>query len=78
MNTDDYINQVFTEHLLINDYKKLTEPEATEYINSTKTTLKQLFLANKNLLSNPEIIYFEWSFKQKHRTLIFYGIPKIH
>ncbi len=47
MNTDDYITQAFIEHLLTNDYRPLTEPEAIKYITSTKTALKKLFLSNK-------------------------------
>jgi hypothetical protein len=78
LNRKDYITQVLSEHLLTNSYQNLPAELANHRITETKQLLKTLFYTHKNQLSQPEITYFERSFKARHRTPIFYGMPKIH
>jgi hypothetical protein len=43
-----------------------------------KTYLKKLIHDNQSNLPKEEYTYFQRSFKEFHRTPIFYGLPKIH
>jgi hypothetical protein len=78
LNRKDYITQVLSEHFLTNSYQNLPAESANQRMTDTKQLLKNLFYTYKNQLSQPEITYFERSFKVLHHTPIFYGMPKIH
>ncbi len=78
MDIDTYITQVLQEHLLTDSYIQLSNTEAEQRLNNTKNTLKILISSNEDILSKPELTYFQRSFKQKHRLPIFYGLPKVH
>jgi hypothetical protein len=43
-----------------------------------KTTLKSLIQVNSQLLSKPELTFFERSLHTYHRLPIFYGLSKVH
>jgi hypothetical protein len=78
MDTNTYIKQVLTEHLLTPAYRKLSETEAKLSLDNTKSILKNLILNNKQYLSKAELTYFQRSLQLHHRIPIFYGIPKVH
>ncbi len=78
MDVESYIRQILKEHLLTNAYKQLTLTEATERMESIKSTLKIIISANQDKLSSTEATYFQRSFKSNHRLPILYGLPKVH
>ena len=78
MDTQLYIQQVLTKHLLSVDYKQLSEPEAKLIMSNTANTLKNLVNDHKNSLTKAESTYFQHNIHSYHRTPIFYGLPKVH
>jgi len=78
MNREEYIKQVLTEHLLTPSYLKMNANLATAQISHTKQLLITTFQTFKHTLSRPELDFFTRSFKNQHRTPIFYGMPKVH
>jgi len=78
LNRDDYISQVLKEHLLTPAYQQLDCNSANHLILQTKERLIQTFHNFRHQLTKPEIDFFTRSFKQIHRTPIFYGMPKVH
>jgi len=78
MNYESYVQQVLSEHLLTSSYQFLEPNTANQRLLHTKNLLTTAFYNNKHLLSTAEITYFERSFKNQHRTPIFYGMPKVH
>jgi 6-pyruvoyl-tetrahydropterin synthase len=78
MDVESYIQQILKEHLLTNAYKQLTLTEATERMESIKSTLNSIISANQDKLSSTEATYFQRSFKSNHRLPILYGLPKVH
>jgi hypothetical protein len=54
-------------------------PSATKHrMEDLKKLLKKLIYDNKGSLPKEEFNFFQQSFKEFHRTPIFYGLPKIH
>jgi hypothetical protein len=78
MDTEQYVEQVLTEHLLTNDYKQLSKDEAKIKMDTIKMQLKLLINQNQQSLTKAEQIFFQCSFQTFHRTPIFYGLPKVH
>jgi hypothetical protein len=78
INRDAYITQVLQEHLLNPTYLQLSPEIATCRIGQTKQLLIDAFNTYKDMLTQPEIDFFMRSFKNHHRTPIFYGMPKVH
>jgi hypothetical protein len=78
LDADTYSKQVLQEHLLTRTYLQLSNTEATTRYETLKNTLKNIVASNTKSLSKSEIIYFQRSFKMKHRLPIFYGLPKVH
>ncbi len=78
LDTKAYTLQVLNEHLLTNDYRQLTPDNAKHKMEDIKTYLKKLIHDNQSNLPKEEYTYFQRSFKEFHRTPIFYGLPKIH
>jgi hypothetical protein len=78
VNRADYINQAITEHLLTPDYENLNPTTARKKLTETRDLLIQTYNRHKHSLTEAEIQYFSRSFKQQHRTPIFYGLPKVH
>jgi hypothetical protein len=78
INRTDYIKHILHEHLLTTDYEYLTHTVANNKLQNSKNQLIQAYHKHKHQLSDAEIQYFSRSFKQRHRTPIFYGLPKIH
>ena len=78
MNKNTYIEQILTEHLLTDTYRKLTANEAKNIIETVRSTLKNLISDNQDKFSKAEITYFQRSLRLHHRLPIFYGIPKVH
>jgi hypothetical protein len=78
LDTKQYIGQILQEHLLTPSYKQLSHQEALNTMETTKTTLKKLIQSNLQLLSKPELTFFERSLRSFHRLPIFYGLPKVH
>ncbi len=76
MNREEYIKQVLTEHLLTPSYLKMNTNLATAQISHTKQLLITTFQTFKHTLSRPELDFFTRSFKNQHRTPIFYGMPR--
>jgi hypothetical protein len=77
MNRSVYKERVLTEHLLSDAYIYMPTDQATAFLKKTAESLKFLYRQNKHLLSKPERQYFERSFIEKHRTPMFYIIPKV-
>lgn len=78
MDRDKYIKQNLIEHLLTDNYQQLSTTEATLRLQQTKQQLKETYYTYKNTLSLNEQNFFNRSFKNSHRTPIFYGMPKVH
>jgi hypothetical protein len=78
MDTKTYIKQVLQEHLLTSRYQQLSKQDSLNRLENFEATLKDLISSNLNYLSKSEVIYFQRSFKIKHRLPIFYGLPKVH
>jgi CRISPR/Cas system CMR subunit Cmr6 (Cas7 group RAMP superfamily) len=78
MDTQLYIRQVLTEHLLSADYKQLTETEARQIMGNVTETLKKLITEYKETLSKAEYTFFQQNIHSYHRIPIFYGLPKVH
>ena len=78
LETNHYISQVLTEHLLTADYLQLPEPTAKHRMEDIKTRAKLIIADNHHLLSKAELTLFQRSFQNYHRTPIFYGLPKVH
>jgi hypothetical protein len=78
MDREMYVTQMLNEHLLTKDYIKLTQQEALDKLQQMKLLFKDLISSNKDLLSQPELIYFTRSLKSQHRIPLFYGLPKIY
>ena len=78
MDTQLYIRQVLTEHLLSADYKQLTETEARQIMGNVTETLKKLITEYKETLSKAEYTFFQRNIHSYHRIPIFYGLPKVH
>ena len=78
INRSTYKEQVLTEHLLSDAYIYMPTDQATAFLKKTTESLKFLYHQNKHLLSKPKQQYFERSFTEKHRTPMFYMIPKVH
>ncbi len=78
MDTKTYIKQILQEHLLTSHYQQLSKQDSLNRLENFKATLKDLISSNLNHLSKSEVIYFQRSFKIKHRLPIFYGLPKVH
>jgi len=78
METKTYTLQVLKEHLLTKDYLQLPPDTAKNKLDDIKSYLKKLITDNQSELSKEEFTYFQRSFKEFHRTPIFYGLPKIH
>ena len=78
MDREMYVTQILNKHLLTKDYIKLTQQEALDKLQQMKLLFKDLISSNKDLLSQPELIYFTRSLKSQHRIPLFYGLPKIH
>ena len=66
------------EHLLTPTYKQLTLIAAKNKLNNTRQLLVDTCNQYKNTLSQAEQTFFIRSFKNQHRTPIFYGMPKVH
>jgi len=78
LDADTYSKQVLQEHLLTRTYLQLSNTEAATRYETLKSTLKNIVASHAKSLSKSEIIYFQRSFKMKHRLPIFYGLPKVH
>jgi hypothetical protein len=78
MNRDAYINQVLKEHLCTTSYLQLNSTIAVHQIAHTKQRLIEAFQAHRHTLTQPELDFFTRSFTNRHRTPIFYGMPKVH
>jgi hypothetical protein len=78
MDTETYVKQVLTEHLLTKDYKKLTKESARIQLDNIKAQLKSFITQHQTSLTKEEITYFQRSYKSYHRIPIFYGLPKVH
>jgi len=78
MDTTTYIRQVLQEHLLTSAYRQLSQGEAKNIMERSKTYLKELLSQHSKYLSKPELTYFQRSLKEFHRLPIFYGLPKVH
>ena len=78
MNRDKYISQVLKEHLLTPTYLQLDSNIAYHRGLQTKERLIDTFQIFQHQLTKPEIDFFTRSFKETHRTPIFYGMPKVH
>jgi hypothetical protein len=78
METKSYTLQILKEHLLTNDYLQLTPDTAKYRMEDIKTLLKKLIYDNITALPKEEFNFFQYSFKEFHRTPIFYGLPKVH
>jgi len=78
LDTKQYVGQILQEHLLTPSYRQLSHQEAINIMETTKTTLKNLIQATSQLLSKPELTFFERSLRSFHRLPIFYGLPKVH
>jgi len=78
LNKSTYIQQVFNEQLLSQDYQHLSEEAAKLLINNTKGALKTIINNNLHILPQPERTFFQRSFHLHYRIPIFYGLPKVH
>ena len=78
LETNSYIMQVLTEHLLTADYLQLPEPPAKHKMEEIKAKVKLIIANNHHLLSKAELTFFQRSFQNYHRIPIFYGLPKVH
>jgi hypothetical protein len=78
MEKDTYIKQVLSEHLLTQEYRRLTAIEAKNKIIDITEHLKKLINDNRHFLSKPELTFFQRSLQAHHRLPIFYGLPKVH
>jgi len=78
MNRDTYIKQVLTEHLLTSSYLQRNSAIAASQISHTKQILIETLQTYRHSPTQPEVDFFTRSFTNKHRTPIFYGMPKVH
>jgi hypothetical protein len=61
MDTEDYITQILKEHLLTADYNQLSKTEAHLKMDQLKTNFKNLIQSNLDILSKPEVTFFQRS-----------------
>jgi ElaB/YqjD/DUF883 family membrane-anchored ribosome-binding protein len=78
MDTQTYIKQFLSEHLLTDDYKLLSTVAAKNKMEDIKAKLKSLIKDNTSKLSKAESTFFQRSFLQHHRTHSFNGLPEVH
>jgi len=78
LDTETYVNQVLQEHLNTKHYQLLSDTESRNRYEAFRTALKDLITTNIDCLSKAEVLYFQRSFKLRHRLPIFYGLPKVH
>jgi hypothetical protein len=78
MDTSTYVSMVLKEHLLTPDYLQISQLEAKHRMESLTQTLKNLLKNHQEILSKPEILYFERSLQLPLRLPVFYGLPKVH
>jgi hypothetical protein len=79
MERSTYFKRCLSDHLLCRDtYVQLTEEEATEQVQRTRTTLLQLRLTHRNDLTEAENTYFRRNANLKHRLPQFYITIKVH
>jgi uncharacterized protein YaaW (UPF0174 family) len=71
MDTNTYIKQVLTEHLLTPAYRKLSQAEAKLSMDNIKSTLKNIILNNKQYLFKAELTYFQRCLQFHHRMPVF-------
>jgi hypothetical protein len=70
MERSTYFKRCLSDHLLCRDtYVQLTEEEATEQVQRTRTTLLQLRLTHRNDLTEAENTYFRRNANLKHSQL---------
>ena len=76
---DDYIKAILTEHLTKTEiYRNLTPQEAHSFMLIAETEIQTAVRENLHNLMDPDIRFFNRSFKKEHRFPVFYGTPKIH
>jgi hypothetical protein len=78
LDTEAYVEQVLQEHLNTKHYQLLSDTESRNRYEAFKSALKDLITTNIDCLSKAEALYFQRSFKLRHRLPIFYGLPKVH
>jgi hypothetical protein len=78
LDTETYVNQVLQEPLNTKHYQLLSNTESRNRYEAFRTALKDLITTNIDCLSKAEVLYFQRSFKLRHRLPIFYGLPKVH
>jgi hypothetical protein len=78
LETETYVKQILTEHLLTKDYERLSETTAKKRLGDFAHTLKSIISNSQSLLPKAEYTYFQWSFKSYNRIPIFYGLPEVH
>ena len=84
MDRQEYINRVFTDHLLdTNTYKRLSKEEAEKILADILEYLQYTFenpsSSVQNSLSNQDIRYFSRALHEtNYRIPTFYGLIKIH
>jgi hypothetical protein len=78
MDTSTYVSMALTEHLLTPDYLQISQLEAKHRMENLTQTLKKLLKTHQEILSKPEILYFERSLQLPLRLPVFYGLPKVH
>jgi hypothetical protein len=78
LETETYVTQILTEHLLTKDYERLSETTAKNRLSDIAHTLKLIISNSQSLLPKAEYTYFQRSLKSRNRIPIFYGLPKDH
>jgi hypothetical protein len=77
MDREIYMNSVLTEHLLTDSYLHIEPEDAATLLRNTENNLKYHYRQNLQHFSKAERQYFERSFKENHRTPMFYIVPKV-
>jgi len=78
MERSTYFKRCLSDRLLCKDiYVQLTEEEATEQVQCTRTTLLQLCLNYRNDLTEAKNTYFRRNANLKHRLPQFYITIKV-
>jgi hypothetical protein len=78
MNTEHYITEVLSKHLLTKDYKQLSETEVHNKMEQVRNHLESMINDHQYLLSKAELTYFKRNLREWHRLPIFYGLSKVH
>jgi hypothetical protein len=79
MERNTYLERCLTDHLLCTDtYIQLTENDATNLVQRTRSNLLQLRLKHRNDLTEAENTFFRRNANLKHRLPQFYITIKIH